>query len=157
MRRAAVVVLVAGSYTMMIGILLLLVIALTTAFADGWSLRAASKRVVDRAPQFSPDGSQIAFIRSEDGIRRLWVMTADGSDRQPLARATRFSWAGKGHALLFTRGGGRVFRIDADGGAAAPVRARLRPPATSARRLRVVVRGNRLYLRDAAGMETALT
>ena len=157
MRKAAVVVLVAGSYTMMIGILLLLVIALTTAFADGWNLRAASKRVVDRAPQFSPDGSQIAFIRSEDGIRRLWVMTADGSDQQPLARAARFSWAGKGHALLFTRNGARVFRIDAEGGPAAPVRERLRPPATSSGRERVVVRGNHLYLRDSVGKETALT
>ena len=97
MRRAAVIVLVAGSYTMMLAILLLLVVALTTAFADGWNLRAASKRVIDRAPQFSPDGSRIAFIRSEEGRRRLWVMTAGGSDQQPRhgspgpARVTRCS------------------------------------------------------------------
>jgi dipeptidyl aminopeptidase/acylaminoacyl peptidase len=156
MRRAAVVTLVAGAYAMMIGILLLIVVALTTAFADGWTRRAEAKLVADRAPQFSPDGSQIAFIRTDGGAPRLWVMEDDGTDQRPLSTALRFSWTRHGHALLFVRGG-RVFRIDTDGGAAAPVHARLLPATTSSRRRTVFARDHHLYVRDPSGREAALT
>jgi dipeptidyl aminopeptidase/acylaminoacyl peptidase len=157
MRKAAVVTVLVGAYTLMFGILLLIVLGLTTAFADGWSLRAATKQVVDRAPQFSPDGSQIAFVRRRGGgERRLWVMSADGSDARPLARATRFSWTAGGGALLFAHGG-RIFRVRTDGGNAVRVSGALRPPLRTSRHRTVFARGNHLFVRDAAGHETALT
>jgi hypothetical protein len=155
MRKAAVGALVVCSYAMMIGLLLAIVLALTTAFADGFKVRAAAKLVVDRAPQLSPDGRQVAFIRTDAGGRRLWVMGDDGTDQRPLARAERFSWAG-GDALLFVRAG-RVFRISAAGGGAVRVRTTLRPAAPASERRRVFVRGNHVYLRDAGGHEVALT
>ncbi len=155
MRRAAVGTLVVCSYAMMIGLLLVIVLALTTAFADGFKVRAAAKAVVDRAPQFSPDGRQIAFIRTDSGGRRLWVMDDDGTDQRPLARARRFSWAGR-DALLFLRGG-HVFRISATGGGAVRVRAALPPATHTAGPRAVFARGNHLYVRDAHGREDAVT
>lgn len=157
MRRAAVVASVAVSYTMMIGLLLLIVIALTTAVADGWRLRATAAMVVDRSPQFSPDGSEIAFIRAGEGAARLWVMSSDGSDQRPLAQATRFSWTARSSALLFSRGGPRVFRVEAGGGRPVAVRERLAKPATRSHRRAVFVRGHRVYLRDEDGRVWELT
>lgn len=39
------------------------------------------------APQWSPDGSQIAFISDRSGQWEFWVMNADGSNPQPLLSA----------------------------------------------------------------------
>src|SRR4051812_1513552 len=155
MRRAAVGTLVVCSYAMMIGLLLVIVLALTTAFADGFKVRAAAQAVVDRAPQFSPDGRQIAFIRSDSGGRRLWVMDDDGSDQRPLARAARFAWAG-GEKLLSLRAG-RVFRISSSGGGAVAVGGGPPPATHAAGRRTVFARGNHLYVRDAHGREDAVT
>jgi dipeptidyl aminopeptidase/acylaminoacyl peptidase len=157
MRRTAVIASVVVSYTLMIGILVLIVLALTTAVADGWRLRATAALVVDSRPQFSPDGSQIAFIRAGEGAARLWVMSADGSDQRPLAQATRFGWARGGRALLFCRGGPRVFRVGADGGRPQAAGGRIGPPATRSLERAVFVRSNHVYLRDADGLEWELT
>jgi WD40-like Beta Propeller Repeat len=154
MRKAAVYALVGTSYTLLVGILLLIVLALTTAVADGWRLRAAAATVVERSPSFSPDGTQIAFIRDGAGAPQLWVMGADGTDQRPLAQAQRFSWRGK--ALLFARGD-RVFRVDPAGGLAVPVRASVGKAATRSGRRRVFIRSNHVYLRDADGAVWELT
>src|SRR3954451_21855547 len=96
------------SYTLLVGILLLLEISLTTAIADGWKVHAAEAAVAERSPAFSPDGSHIAFLRTQGGAPRLWVMGSDGPDQRPLAAATRFSWSADGSGLLFTRAGGQA-------------------------------------------------
>jgi hypothetical protein len=157
MRRAAVIASVALSYTMVVGLLLLIVLALTTAVADGWRQRATAALVVDRAPQLSPDGSQIAFIRAGEGAARLWVMGYDGADQRPLAQASRFSWTARSGALLFSRGGRRVFRVEAGGGRPVAVHERLGRPAARSHHRAVFVRDSHVYLRDEDGSVWRLT
>jgi hypothetical protein len=152
--RTTTYVLVAASYTLLIGILVLIVVALTTAVADGWRQRAQAAAVVDRAPQFSRDGSYVAFLRSGDGPSRLWVMSDDGTDARPVARATRFAW-GAGHTLVFARGG-RRFRIGADGGNARPATEAFGPRRTTSRGRSLFVRAHHVYVRDRS-RATALT
>lgn len=58
-------------------------------------------------PQWSPDGSQIAFLcgeRTQDLIR-LWVMNADGSHAKALNKVSGFvpfSWSGDGQFLVYS-------------------------------------------------------
>ena len=90
MRRAMAWSAVGAAYTLLIGFMVVLVVALTAAIADGWALRQAAERHEDGSPRFSPDGSQIAWIRHDDSGAQLWVMEADGSGQQPLGSN---SWA----------------------------------------------------------------
>lgn len=156
MRRASVVAAVAGSYVLLIGFLVLILVALTTALADGWKLRQAAARQLDSSPRFSPDGALIAFLRGPE----LWVMAADGADQRPVAGAMRFAWTRRGDALLVSHGGRRVFLVEPDGGGAVPAgRARLPRPTASDRRAGSVVfaRDHRLWLRTRDGRELELT
>ena len=160
MRRAMAWSAVGAAYTLLIGFMVVLVVALTAAIADGWALRQAAERHEDGSPRFSPDGSQIAWIRHDDSGAQLWVMEADGSGQQPLGPASRFRWTRGGAALLFSRGGRRVFVVQPEGSPpVAAGRARLAKPAPRDRRGgRVVfVRGHRLVLRLPDGSERALT
>jgi dipeptidyl aminopeptidase/acylaminoacyl peptidase len=51
-----------------------------TIDADGSDARALTQTGLDGQPAWSPDGSQIAFVSSRDGVRpELWIMNADGS------------------------------------------------------------------------------
>lgn len=157
MRKAAVIASVAVSYSMVVGLLLLIVLALTSAVADGWRARATAALVVDSGPQLSPDGSQIAFIRGGDGAPRLWVMGSDGSDQQPLVQATRFSWDARSGVLLFARGGPRVFRVAVGGGPPVAARAQIGKPTARSHRRAVFVRAHHIYLRDEDGRVSELT
>ncbi len=148
---------VALSYTMLVGLLVLIVLALTTAVADGWRLRASAAMQVDSRPQLSPDGTQVAFIRAGEGAARLWVMGYDGTDQRPLAQATRFSWSARSGALLFSRGGPRIFRVRIDGGRPVAVRAQIGKPATRSHRRAVFVRDDHVYLHDEDGRVWELT
>lgn len=68
--------------------------------------RRLSRGFRDSAPQFSPDGSLLAFLRSEQGApAQLHVMTAAGGEPlrvtdRPLG-VTEFAWSRDGHALAF--------------------------------------------------------
>lgn len=160
MRRAAALSAVGGAYLLLFGFFAVLAISLTTAIADGWAVRQATQRHDDRSPRFSPDGSQIAWIRAGALGTELWVMEADGGNQQPLAAASRFRWSVGGGALLFSRGGPRVFVVTIDGGIPADAgRARLAPGAPSDRRggREVFVRGHHLYLRLPDGSVRGLT
>lgn len=57
---------------------------------DGTGLRRVSKRQ-DIFPSWSPDGSRIAFIRTSvrQGLTRIIVMDADGSDRHRVGTPSR--------------------------------------------------------------------
>ncbi len=92
------------------------------------------------SPVFSPDGRRIAYVAAPDvghvwggdeaeagmAQRRIWVMTADGSDRRrltedPAYRDERPLWSADGTHLLFARldgeGGISLWLVDAAGGA----------------------------------------
>jgi len=55
-------------------------------------------------PRWSPDGSAIAYLRSDDGPARLWLARADGAGARPLSSATTeivdFRWSTNGSDLL---------------------------------------------------------
>jgi len=60
-------------------------------------------------PQYSPDGSKIAFISDRDGARNLWVMNADGSEPYQVSKETTTfvhtpSWSPDGDYIAVTKG-----------------------------------------------------
>ena len=47
----------------------------------------------DKHPTFSPDGSQIVFWSNQTtGVRQLWIMNADGTDRRRLLDSPYNDW-----------------------------------------------------------------
>ena len=55
------------------------------ANVDGSSLTQLTSSDEDGSPVWSPDSKRIAFITSEEGIRKgIWVMNLDGSDQKRL-------------------------------------------------------------------------
>jgi dipeptidyl aminopeptidase/acylaminoacyl peptidase len=59
----------------------------------------------DSAPQFSPDGKLLAFLRAEQsGRRQLWLISANGGEARQLTAApggvTDFAWSGDSRQLV---------------------------------------------------------
>ncbi len=84
----------------------------------------------DTDPQWSPDGTRIAFTNGSRQQRGVWVMNADGSGLTRLTTPDRpeldhdIAWSPDGSALVFTRGTytsfghlGDVYVVPATGGA----------------------------------------
>lgn len=80
---------------------------------------------VDTDPAYSPDGSQIAFVRQTDGGEfTLWTMPADGGAAVALTppgiSARHPSWSPDGAHIVFDRAGATSGRdlwvVDATGG-----------------------------------------
>ena len=157
-RKALVYAAVAGSYLLLVSFLVVMVVALTAAIADGWKLRQASQARTDSSPRFSPDGTLIAFIRVADGPSELWVMADDGTDARPLARADRFTWTKSGELLLSR--GTRVFRVGPDGGYPAAAGNAGLPEGAGAERSRrreVFTRDSHIWVRGPDGSVRELT
>ena len=79
----------------------------------------------DRSPDWSPDGTMLAFGEGWFGTDGLYVVTTDGKDRRKLADEGRDpAWHPDGGRLAFTRAGG-LYVIGADGNG---LRLTYRPP-----------------------------
>lgn len=99
--------------------------AIFTMAADGSDLIRTFDVVgaYDSAPNWSPDGSQIAFESDQDGDMEVFVMNADGTDIRQLTQNTRHDegpvWAPDGRRITYTSGvddlNGDIWVMDADG------------------------------------------
>jgi Tol biopolymer transport system component len=113
-------------------------VALVDPKRGGWEY-LTDETVAAFSPTFSPDGQQIAHVAAPDvghvwggdeakaaaAQRRIWVMSADGSDQHPLTgdpayRDERPVWSADGTHVLFARldedGRASLWLIDAAGG-----------------------------------------
>lgn len=84
----------------------------------------------DQQPQFSPDGSRIAFVSNRSGSNEIWVLQADATR---LMRLTHFNeqghvgfprWSPDGQEIVFEvrhAGMSNIYRIDAFGGKPQPL------------------------------------
>jgi len=77
---------------------------------------------VDRAPDWAPDGSRIAFSSNRDGDHDIYVMNADGSNVEQLTDSSGYdsspAWSPDGNYLAFTTdrdGNQEVYVMDANG------------------------------------------
>lgn len=82
-------------------------------------LTRVEEHVYDEQPDWSPDGSKIAFSRSRDGDNHdVWTMTSDGSVQRMVAGGpkdeTEPSWSPASDRIAFLRGD-EVWVVDADG------------------------------------------
>lgn len=98
-----------------------------TMNADGTDIvnLTANGGVNDLAPDWSPDGSKIAFVSDRDGNNEIYVMKADGSGVRRVTTNTAWdnqpSWSPDGTQLAFAseRTGNReIFVVKADGSGA---------------------------------------
>jgi len=99
--------------------------AIFTMAADGSELVKVFEVVgaYDSAPNWSPDGSQIAFESNQDGDMEVYVMDADGTDVRQLTQDARHDegpvWAPDGKRITYTSGpddlNGDIWIMDADG------------------------------------------
>ena len=80
---------------------------LTDGGAEATTTQSESGQVVNGSPVWSPDGSQIAFASSRDGLGGIWLMDADGSNPRKLLPAgygdASPTWSPDGRRIAFMR------------------------------------------------------
>ncbi|MDT9720905.1 S9 family peptidase [Paenibacillus sp. ClWae2A] len=58
----------------------------------------------DHSPAWSPDGSQLAFLREVDGESQVWIIATDGGEAQQISHlkhgVSSLLWSPDGHTLL---------------------------------------------------------
>jgi hypothetical protein len=104
------------SLLVLVSLLGTLGVSLGSAVNDGLR-NSLAKKPVDGSPVWSPDGSLIAFVRTQRGEGTLYVMDADGAEQIGLAPAspgTGLSWLGRTR-VAFLRSEG-AFSSTVDGG-----------------------------------------
>jgi dipeptidyl aminopeptidase/acylaminoacyl peptidase/CubicO group peptidase (beta-lactamase class C family) len=132
--------------------------SLWRATAPVGNARQLTRGRADSAPAWSPDGTQIAFLRAETGAGQVWVLPADGGEPEqvttlPLGAGAPV-WSPDGLKIAFSA---PVDRVAADGGedaagvgrAAGPVVARRLDYKADGVGLRGTVRA-RLHVLDLA-------
>jgi CubicO group peptidase (beta-lactamase class C family) len=86
---------------------------------SGATTQLTDDDVDDHLASFSPDGSQIVFVRGWSGEEGLWLMEADGTDQHRIDgshdQAWWPAWSPDGAQVAYDSGGG-LFIIDAGGG-----------------------------------------
>jgi Tol biopolymer transport system component len=78
----------------------------------------------DLAPQYSPDGSRVAFLSDRSGDRELWICNKDGSNPKQLTSiggASPGAWSPDGRQIAFHAGIGvggayQNYQVDVEGG-----------------------------------------
>ncbi len=73
--------------------------------ADGGRARQLTRGKADTSPAWSPDGTQIAFLRAEDGPAQIWLLPATGGEPEQLTKlplgAGAPIWSPDGTTLAF--------------------------------------------------------
>jgi serine/threonine protein kinase len=109
----------------------------------------------DYQPEFSPDGSQLAFVRGSSGVWAdldLWVQPVGGRSARRLTSGqfesfTGLAWTADGREIVFATGSGwaggkRVFRVSVEGGQSQPV------PVAGVDWAALSVKGSRMVYRE---------
>ena len=104
-----------------------------------WSVKVAAAGIADaqpqiviastyleKQPQFSPDGRQIAFASSRSGAEEIWISDARGQNARPLTQFNGVAvgsprWSPDGTRIAFDgfpAGSGEIYVVPSQGGAA---------------------------------------
>ena len=82
---------------------------------------ACTTRIANSQPDWSPDGSRIAFVKTTGYTSRVYVMNADGTGATPISRVgldpLSVAWSPDGTRLAFENisGGEGIYVVNADG------------------------------------------
>jgi Tol biopolymer transport system component len=76
---------------------------------DGSTQREFPELPIDGIVRWSPDGSALDYIESQDGSSNIWRRPLDGGPPRQLTRLSEdrliyFAWSRKGHRLAYIRG-----------------------------------------------------
>jgi Tol biopolymer transport system component len=100
--------------------------------------------VGDLHPSFSPDGTEVAFVRSATSVignEDVWIQSPGGEARRLTSRGYRecfgLAWTEAGDAVIFT-GDGQILRVDRRGGEPRPI------PGIGQNAISPSIRGNRM-------------
>ncbi len=94
----------------------------TLALADGQHTKLTDNRANNAAPEWSPDGSQIAFVSNRDKQNEIYVMNADGSNPRRLTHRQGGDytphWLPDGQHIIFgsDQDGYNLLSLDVDRG-----------------------------------------